>query len=217
MKNITLVVIDGLGTETEAYEQLCDKITNKFPFLNVNEVLFFTSNKNYSNSRFNVVELDNPLDYTDLNTLMFQDIADYSDGEYFMIVQLDGYPLNAQHWTPEFLEYDYIGAPWPAGMRWTGNSPVVGNGGFSIRSRKIYEITTHAEGYSEYHRKTINNEDVMLSVVVRPQLEERGIRFAPVELARKFSVEIPIDKDHTVENSFGFHGKDYIKNGKNAL
>jgi hypothetical protein len=209
MKNITLVAIDGLGTETEPYEKLCNDIIAKFPCLNINEVLFFTANRGYKNSSFNIVDLDNPLDYTDLNVLMFQDIADYSDGEYFMMIQLDGHPVNAHHWTPEFLEYDYIGAPWPAGMRWTGNSPVVGNGGFSIRSRRIYEITRHAEGYSEYHRKTINNEDVMLSVVVRSQLEERGIRFAPVELARKFSVEIPIDENHTLKNSFGFHGKSH--------
>jgi hypothetical protein len=47
----------------------------------------------------------------------------------------------------------------------------------------------------------------MLSVVVRSQLEERGIRFAPVELARKFSVEIPIDENHILKNSCGFHGK----------
>jgi hypothetical protein len=214
MKNITIVAIDGLGTESNDYEKLCLSIKNNFKKLNITEILFITPNKNFKNSLFNVKYLEYPLNYLDLNVLMFQKIIKYSDGEYFLIVQPDGYPLNEHLWNDSFLEYDYIGAPWPAGMRWTGNNPVVGNGGFSIRSRKLYELTEKLQGYDQFHKNTLTNEDVMISVVVKDYLKQNNCIIAPVDLARKFSVEIPLDKDHNIETSFGYHGKSHLNNMK---
>ena len=210
MKNITLVAIDGLGTETEAYEYLINYILNKFDCLDINEILFITANKEYVNPDFNIVHLPDVLNYLDLNILMLQGLIKYSSGDYFMMIQQDGHPVNADKWDPRFLEYDYIGAPWPAGMRWTGNNPLVGNGGFSIRSRKLYEITKTITGYVEFFNQTRTNEDVLISAVLRSKLEEAGIKFAPVELAKKFSVEIPISDDHTIDSTFGYHGKRHL-------
>jgi hypothetical protein len=210
MKKITLVIIDGFGTETKEYEKLCISIQNKFKCLNITEILFFTSNNNFKNSDFNIVYTSKNLNYLDLNTLMLQNVASYTDAEKLLFIQLDGYPLNVHLWDEQFLEYDYIGAPWPAGKPWTGDKPIVGNGGFCIRSRKIYDITKNIIGYEDYFKKSLVNEDVCISVVLRKQLEEQGIKFAPVELARKFSVEIPLDDNHTIFNSFGFHGRSHL-------
>jgi hypothetical protein len=142
---------------------------------------------------------------------MFQQLIRYSSGEYFMVIQTDGYPLNPDKWDEEFLQYDYIGAPWPSGMLWTRNNPLVGNGGFSIRSRKLYEITKSVQGYREFHDATLTNEDLTISGIIRLYLELSGIKFAPVELAAKFSVEIPLSEDHTVDTTFGFHGKSHLE------
>jgi hypothetical protein len=215
MKKITLVAIDGLGTETDDYEKLCILIHKNFKCLNIDEILFFTSNINYKNNNFNVKYLEKPLNYLDLNVLMLQNIADYSDAEKFIFVQLDGYPLNEDLWDERFLDYDYIGAPWPAGKPWTGNNSVVGNGGFCIRSRKLYNITKNISNYPNYFINGRINEDVFISVLLRPYLENHGIKFAPVELAKKFSIEIPISADHKIENCFGFHGKSHLQKLKN--
>jgi hypothetical protein len=210
MKSLSLTIIDGLGTETEQYENIAQYVLNNFKKIPITEVLFLTPNKDYKNPSFNVKYI-NKLDYCDLNELMFQGLVSYSNTDKFMVIQTDGLPLNQHHWDDEFLNYDYIGAPWPAGMRWTGNSPLVGNGGFSIRSRQLYGITRAFSGFRDFHLQTLTNEDVAISLVVRKMLEENGIKFAPVELAKKFSIEIPISEDHTLESCFGFHGKKYIE------
>jgi len=210
MKSITLVAIDGIGTETTKYQEICEKIIKKFGFLNINEVLFITANKNYFNSNFNVIYTDR-LYYLDLNVLLFQKLINFSNGEYFMTIQTDGYPLNDNLWDDQFLNYDYIGAPWPKGMGWTPDAPLVGNGGFSIRSRKLYEITKNITGYADYFRTYGVNEDVMLSFKLRSFLEENKINFAPVDIASRFSVEIPLSDDHNINTAFGFHGKNHLE------
>lgn len=52
---------------------------------------------------------------------------------HFLTINWDGFIINPQSWTNEFLKYDYIGAPWP----WFNHK--VGNGGFCLKSRKFLE------------------------------------------------------------------------------
>ena len=56
----------------------------------------------------------------------------YFSGEHVLIVQWDGFILDGKCWNPRFLDFDYIGAPWPDAAR------TVGNGGFSLRSRRLW-------------------------------------------------------------------------------
>ena len=208
MKFISLMAIDGLGTETQEYDQICNKTKNN---LSINEVIFLTPNLTFKNDNFKVIYLDNPFSYCDLNVFMFQKLGNYITNSHCLIVQTDGFPINYDLWDDDYLNYDYIGAPWPKGMRWTGNEEVVGNGGFSLRSKKLYDITKRIEGFEQFHKNTLTNEDVTISVGIRKILEENNIKFAPVELARKFSIEIPIDENHKLKNCFGFHGKKYTQ------
>lgn len=73
-----------------------------------------------------------------------KDLYKYVDTEFVLIVQHDGFVLNANSWEPEFQKYDYIGVPWfvndilikkygfPENLR---GAFIVGNGGFSFRTR----------------------------------------------------------------------------------
>jgi hypothetical protein len=36
----------------------------------------------------------------------------YVETEYVLVIQYDGFILNPEAWTDEFLKYDYVGAPW---------------------------------------------------------------------------------------------------------
>ena len=113
--------------------------------------------------------------------------------DFVLIVQWDGYIINPDAWNDQFLDYDYIGAVWP----WHEEGRRVGNGGFSLRSRVLCELTAQPEFvYID------QNEDDLICHVNRVWLEAQGIKFAPEELARYFSFE----RELTNIKTFGFHG-----------
>ena len=45
-------------------------------------------------------------------------LKDHTDNDFVMVIQEDGYIVNPNLWDDEFLEYDYIGAPWPIEDSW---------------------------------------------------------------------------------------------------
>lgn len=99
---------------------------------------------------------------------------------------------NPQGWNPEFLEYDFIGAPWPIGMRVPGypridHSCSVGNTGFCLMSKKFADTLTQASKPTEH--EVSKASDIYVCVTLRPTLEALGIRFAPRGLASRFSCE----------------------------
>jgi len=86
-----------------------------------------------------------------------------------------------------------------------GNLIRVGNGGFSLRSKKLLSLPTELnlewKPYFGFH-----NEDGFFAVHNRHLLEDNGCKFAPVELAAEFSIEHNTAETLGVK-SFGFHGK----------
>jgi len=117
---------------------------------------------------------------------------------HLLLFQWDGYVRNARAWSHAWLHYDYIGAPW-----WHDDGMNVGNGGFSLRSRRLMEIVATDPAISEYHP-----EDVKICRRYRPYLEsEHGIRFAPEQVARRFSLEGYKQPSRTHTTEFGFHGR----------
>lgn len=94
-----------------------------------------------------------------------------------LLVQHDGYVLNGNAWTPEFLKYDYIGAPW-------GGRNLVGNGGFSLRSRRLLK-----ECANPRYNDSPHPEDDFICRRHRADLEAAGLVFSPKPLADRFAVE----------------------------
>ena len=120
-------------------------------------------------------------------------LAEFVTTDHVLLVQWDGYVVNAAAWLPSFLACDYIGAKWfwqPPGLR-------VGNGGFSLRSNKLLRATRDP-------RITLTEaEDVTIGRVFRPLLErEFGIRYADEALADRFAFEAA----YPIGMPFGFHG-----------
>jgi len=113
--------------------------------------------------------------------------------QHCLIVQWDGFVLDPEAWDPVFLEYDYIGAPWP---QFTDGRDV-GNGGFSLRSHKLL-MACRDERFRPGHP-----EDVSICRTNRDLLErEYSIRFAERQLAERFAFE----RRSSPESTFGFHG-----------
>ena len=120
-------------------------------------------------------------------------LPDFIASSHVLIVQWDGFIIDATQWHPAFLAYDYIGAPWPQFR--DGND--VGNGGFSLRSRRLLDACRDP-AFRRAHP-----EDVAICRLNRDFLErEHGIRFADRKTSASFSFEREVSQAPT----FGFHG-----------
>lgn len=124
-------------------------------------------------------------------------LADFIKTEFVLIVQTDGFIVNVDRWNPEFLKYDYIGAPWhPSQLQPQMNKEhLVGNGGFSLRSKRLQEHLRDDPNIKDTHP-----EDVAICQWYRSYLEDKGFTFAPVEIAHQFSCE-----NYLWNNAFGHH------------
>jgi Protein of unknown function (DUF5672) len=117
-----------------------------------------------------------------------------------MSVHEDGFILRPHMWADSFLDYDYIGAPWADGE--------VGNGGFSIESKRLLEFKMKELPFYErlkvpYDGRPFLPSDVYLCRIHRHFLKTMGFVFAPPMLASVFSREQLPGADPT----FGFHGR----------
>lgn len=136
-----------------------------------------------------------PIDY---NRVCLNLLPDLIQEHHVLMIQCDGHAVNAHAWTPEFLHYDYVGACWPSHWHMPHS---VGNGGFSLRSRKLLRAIKQL-GMTASDR----HEDYLICLDMRHELERMGCVWAPAQLADRFSIE-----NHTqsewLGKSFGFHGK----------
>ena len=130
---------------------------------------------------------------SDYSRFVLGQLADHVRTEHCLLIQWDGFVIDPGEWDERFLEYDYIGAPWPQ----FGDGDDVGNGGFSLRSRKLLEAC-RSPGFRQSHP-----EDVAIGRVNREYLElEQGIVFADTATAARFAFERSAPSGPT----FGFHG-----------
>src|SRR5262245_49784773 len=86
---------------------------------------------------------------------------------HVLLVEWDGYVWNADAWQDAFLDCDYIGAKW----FWHRDGMRVGNGGFSLRSRRLLQALQDPRIALD------GGEDETICRTFRPLLErEHGIR-----------------------------------------
>jgi len=147
------------------------------------------------------------MDKIGYSEFIIKELYKYVTGDHCLIVQHDGYVIDHLMWRDEFLTVDYIGAPWPP--EW-GFKNRVGNGGFSLRSKRFMEHSVQILGdfdfrsnYTLRDRPYLLNEDYLITNCCYERLSELGMRFADVELASWFSNVYPVPemKDRT----FGVH------------
>jgi len=190
MNNLTIVAVTTVkhALTSKAIEQAVQVTNSK-------NVLVISDQDLYPGS----VHIDtDPLSIRDYSEIVFHNLIDYIETDHFMMVQYDGMPTDATFWDNDYLKYDYIGAVWP----WAPEGLNVGNGGFSIRSRKLLEACQTLPFGLEEFGKDKDIEDATICRYYRKTLEQQGIQFATSDLAKKFSAELPGGKFDT----FGFHG-----------
>lgn len=128
----------------------------------------------------------------------YNEFVTYKLGRYpietshILLIQFDGYVLDGSAWTDEYLQYDYIGAPWAY-----TDGRNVGNGGFSLRSAHLHKILA-----TDPFITVGSPEDEIICRLFRGYLEtHHGIKYAPDELAHRFSFEM----HRPIQKTFGFH------------
>lgn len=142
------------------------------------------------------VYMDPVKNFREYNEIMLKGVVEHLNTDHALYVQWDGLANRKDLWSDDFLNYDWIGAPWP----WEPEGRNVGNGGFSLRSKKLLELCQDPHIQLTEERNFIA-EDANICIDYRPWFEERGVKYAPTAIAEKFSFELG-----QVRNSFGFHG-----------
>ena len=219
LPNVTLLAVTSVEIEQH---QISLKISSQnIEFGAVKLLSSSLPEKKYSDIEYVSVT---PMDRYDQNRFMVDDLHKYFETSHCLYVEADSFVVNADLWKEEFLEFDYIGAPWPNKIQMDPNlvgspglpGPIpilnmkencVGSGGFSLRSRKLLKTTTKIN-YDSL-KFPIKNEDLLICHYLYKDMIDKGIRFAPPKLAAQFSMEW--DALHLygqdVNSVFGFHAR----------
>tara|TARA_B100000959_G_scaffold97826_1_gene103554 strand:- start:57 stop:758 length:702 start_codon:yes stop_codon:yes gene_type:complete len=153
-----------------------------------------------------------PMNLEEFNKTMIEDLHKHFETTHCLFVQADSFVVNYKLWKDEFLKYDYIGAPWSDELVINENLVLnvkknpVGNGGFSLRSRKLLRTTAKID-YDSL-KFPLKSEDVVVCHYLYDKMIEEGIKFAPPKLASQFSIEnVNNLYGQNLDSVFGFHGK----------
>lgn len=144
----------------------------------------------------------------DWNKTIVYDLQYYVRTDFALLIHADGYVVKPQAWKEEFLQYDYVGAPWPMpsdehSYRTPGGELVRVGNSVSLRSKKILQLPSQLNlEWKSYYGNT--NEDGFLCVHNRDILQENGVKYAPMDVAKYFSKEHAIPENQGIE-TFAFH------------
>lgn len=206
LNNVTLVSVSSVEIE-----KTIKAIEYSMKDIEFSEVLFLTD-KDVEHNKIKIIKIEQ-LNYIDYSEFIIYKLHKYINTDYVLIIQNDGFVINANKWNDEFFKYDYIGAPFPIPKEddeISYRSPFgelirVGNGGFSLRSKRILELASELNlEWKPYYN--FWNEDGFFAVHNRHIYEKHGCIFAPIEIAAKFSHEQSVKEIENIE-PFGFHGK----------
>ena len=212
LKNITLISITSIDIESAANALL---ISSEHCDFGAIKLLSPSKPKNLHSSIEHIVIP--PIVFFGYSKIMIEELHKFVDTEFCLIVQADGFVINPGIWSNQFLEYDYIGAPWPdvVGVynssfnRMELGKNRVGNGGFSLRSKKLLDICSRIN--FDQLDFPIKSEDLIICHYLYGDMLKAGIKFAPFDIAKKFSIESLIESQYdNLGSSFGFHGKNWL-------
>ena len=188
LPEVTLVCIDTVNPALAmAAMQRC------MGGLHFARALLLTNQAVTPSTGIDIEQIEGIVDIESYSEFVIRRLGQHITTAYALLVQWDGFIINPDAWDPAFLDYDYIGATWPA----TADQPeMVGNGGFSLRSKKLLQALQNIK-FSQFHP-----EDELIARTYRAELESLGIRFAPPEIGDHFAYEFK----KPLTATFGFHG-----------
>lgn len=157
----------------------------------------------------NVIYPCNSID--DWNKAIIYEMPKYVETEFAILIHPDGFIVNPEMWQDDFLNYDYIGAPWPLPspvdkvsyrdkdgiLRRVGNS-------VSLRSKRLLDLPNQLNmPWQAFHG--FYNEDGFICCNNVHLYEFLNMKIAPIEVAKYFSHETMIPEVAGII-PFAFHG-----------
>jgi hypothetical protein len=128
--------------------------------------------------------------------------------DFCILIHDNGFVVNPDSWKDEFLNYDYIGAPWPLPNDNFSYRDINGNlirqgNSVSLRSKKLLDVPNKLTlEWKPFHGYT--NEDGYICVNYRHKYLEEGCKFADIDVAKHFSHESMIPEIVGIK-PFAFH------------
>lgn len=190
LPNVTLIALTDY--KLEEHKTVADKVSESIEFGDVKIIYDRAINHDVNN----------------WNRKIVYELWKSVDTDFAFLFHADGYPIHPDVWRDDFLNWDYIGAPWPLPIDDysyrdpSGTIQRVGNS-VGIRSKRLLELPSKLNmEWKSYFGNT--NEDGFISVHNRHIFEEHGCTFAPLEIAKYFSKEFEIPENVGLK-TFAFH------------
>jgi len=142
------------------------------------------------------------------NKAVVFDLGDHIDTDFALLIHTDGGIGEPQLWRDEWLQYDYIGAPFPLPTDSISHRDIYGNiqrvgNSVSIRSKKLLQLPKKiGMEWTSFHG--FYNEDGYICVNMRHVFEKHGCKFAPFEEALLFGKEMPLPENKGLK-TFAYH------------
>ena len=143
----------------------------------------------------------------DFDFYAFEELGKHIETTHMLMVQYHAFVLRPWMWDNDWLKYDFIGAPWYESPWFvhltTGEMIRVGNGGFSLRSKRVMDLPKKLNIHPVNDRG-FTNDDGMINNYYRELFKENGIVYPDVYVAARFSHENDVPENRGVL-TFGFH------------
>ena len=155
---------------------------------------------------FEFTEKSSTIDEWNYNIIY--NLPNHIETEFALLIHDNGFVVNPSSWKDEFLDYDYIGAPWPLpndnfSYRDIDNNLIRAGNSVSLRSKKLLDIPKKFNlEWKPFHGFT--NEDGFICVNYRHKYIEGGCKFADIGIAKYFSHESMIPEIKGID-PFAFH------------
>ena len=192
LPQVTLILLSGIGYRTEK---------------NINALEY--SQRGIEFGAVKYIQLGEITDIDAWSRASIYELPKYVHTEFCLLIHENGFVVNPESWKDEWLEYDYVGSPWPmptddvAYRDKDGKVRRVGNS-VSLRSKKLLDLANEIKlPWKKFNG--FYNEDGFICVNNTHIYEENGCKFAPIEVAKHFGREIDIPEVADVDKPFIFH------------
>lgn len=144
----------------------------------------------------------------DFDYYAFKELGKHVTTSHALMIQDHAYLLHTDVWRDEFLNFDFCGALWEPRMEFLSPSSFtlarLGNGGFSLRSKRIMDLPKKLD-LPLVEDRGYTNDDGQINVYWRKTMLENGIVYPePWEIA-DFAYENDTPENLEIEKYLGFH------------
>lgn len=202
LPNVTLVCV-----ETKVHELAHFALKAAMARAKFGEVLIYTNRPELiraPGARYFVVP-----DWADkikMGTFYYTEAAQAIRTSHALLMEWDAGINDVSMWSDDFLNYDYIGAPWdePGGKPVSPTNQNVGNGGFALMSKRLSDFIYASRGSLPMQT------DGHIATIHRAVIEAAGFTYPTEATASDFSFEGWTMRGPSMPaarpSSFGWHG-----------